>query len=635
MNAATVHEAGRQVLSGITLSLRPRMRLAIAGSAGPARDLILPLLAGHVTPGAGTVRAMPGIRITLSAGKDDRPLGELLESGLQESRRLERRLRELEEELDLPGRMEEYAAVTEAFERGGGYGAEAEMKRLLAGLGVAGVRGPGSAGQRRRAALAAALVSRPDVLLLEDPDTALDPDAQELLATALKRYPGAVAFTSHNRSFIDMAATHTGRLSGTSLTVTKGGWPARSGRGMHVAGGSRRLLLEVLPQTVRADGVPLFRTGHLRIDSGDRVVLIGPNGSGKSTFLDQLSRDAYHGTDQARFRWHGRVRSRLLDSRFRGLAPGTELREQLLRLASPQRIDQLAGLIGLPHEALREEPAELTQAGLARAGAILATVEESDLLMLDEPDAHLDVHALELLEDALLQRQGATVLVTHDRTLAANFATRVWEIQDGRLHDYRGGMSGYSAGSLRREAPPASAPVTVAEAVHDVQAELEAELQRLDLLLGSGTEIGTNRTERFRNRRRKVADELGELIDRSFPPPLPRFSVKERGIRLEADLTDDRKNLEFFPPAGTSINVRVQDGVAHLQAAGEHGSLLLPWARLALLNAATRLCFYALPVTAVQVFDHRPPRGLLARPAGGGWNAILRSRFEQLEGWTA
>jgi ATP-binding cassette subfamily F protein 3 len=76
----------------------------------------------------------------------------------------------------------------------------------------------------------------------------------------------------------------------------------------------------------------------------------------------------------------------------------------------------------------------------------------ANLLLLDEPTHHLDLAGKEVLEDALDQYPGAVVVVTHDRSLMARLATRVLEVNDGRVVPYPGGYDDYESARLRRDA---------------------------------------------------------------------------------------------------------------------------------------------------------------------------------------
>ena len=66
-----------------------------------------------------------------------------------------------------------------------------------------------------------------------------------------------------------------------------------------------------------------------------------------------------------------------------------------------------------------------------------------NFLILDEPTNHLDIMSREWIEDALEDYGEALLLVSHDRYFIRRFATRIWELQDGQLQDYRCGYDEY------------------------------------------------------------------------------------------------------------------------------------------------------------------------------------------------
>ena len=86
-----------------------------------------------------------------------------------------------------------------------------------------------------------------------------------------------------------------------------------------------------------------------------------------------------------------------------------------------------------------------------------------NLLLLDEPTHHLDLAGKEVLESALEQFPGAVVVVTHDRSLMARLATRILEVNDGRVIPYPGGYDDYESARLARAT--AAAPATPAPLV--------------------------------------------------------------------------------------------------------------------------------------------------------------------------
>jgi ATP-binding cassette subfamily F protein 3 len=103
--------------------------------------------------------------------------------------------------------MEQYAALTELFERQGGYALEALVRRILAGLGLEAELNSLvptlSGGQKTRLALCKLLLRSPELLILDEPTNHLDIAALEWLEGYLRDYPGALLIVSHDRYFLD------------------------------------------------------------------------------------------------------------------------------------------------------------------------------------------------------------------------------------------------------------------------------------------------------------------------------------------------------------------------------------------------------------------------------------------------
>ena len=105
-----------------------------------------------------------------------------------------------------------FARAEDAFRAAGGYAAEAEVRRLAAGLGLAADRSDTpitvlSGGERRRVELARILFAGSDVLLLDEPTNHLDTDAKQWLMGFLRSYRGALLVVSHDIELLDEAIT--------------------------------------------------------------------------------------------------------------------------------------------------------------------------------------------------------------------------------------------------------------------------------------------------------------------------------------------------------------------------------------------------------------------------------------------
>ncbi|MBS6367164.1 MAG: ABC transporter ATP-binding protein, partial [Clostridiales bacterium] len=80
-------------------------------------------------------------------------------------------------------------------------------------------------------------------------------------------------------------------------------------------------------------------------------------------------------------------------------------------------------------------------------------------LILDEPTNHLDIPSREWMEAAVEEFEGALLFVSHDRYFVDRFATRIWELEGQKIHDYPFGYQKYRAVKAHEVAPrPAPAP---------------------------------------------------------------------------------------------------------------------------------------------------------------------------------
>ena len=119
----------------------------------------------------------------------------------------------------------------------------------------------------------------------------------------------------------------------------------------------------------------------------------------------------------------GSVGDLLAAERRRG---GWRTKERLARLFEGLRLDPAADVAAL-------------SAGLSRRVLLArALAAAPDLLLLDEPTNHLDLESIEWLESHLVERAGATLFVTNDRAFLRRLATRILELDRGRLTSWPG-----------------------------------------------------------------------------------------------------------------------------------------------------------------------------------------------------
>ena len=226
---------------------------------------------------------------------------------------------------------------------------------------------------------------------------------------------------------------------------------------------------------------PLLDRVTLDIRRGERVCLVGRNGEGKSSLLRLVNGDIAPDDGDVWIRPGTRVAlltqevtadsdACVFDVVAGGLAALGELLSQYHRTAvelahthAPaaaarlaecqhaleaadgwrleQRVETVLSRLGLDGDA---RMSALSGGWRRRVMLARALVYEPDLLLLDEPTNHLDIEAITWVEDFLADYAGAVLFITHDRALLQRLATRIIELDRGRLSSWPGNYADYA-----------------------------------------------------------------------------------------------------------------------------------------------------------------------------------------------
>jgi ATP-binding cassette subfamily F protein 3 len=181
------------------------------------------------------------------------------------------------------------------------------------------------------------------------------------------------------------------------------------------------------------------------IERAERVALVGVNGAGKSTLIKILA-GAEPLTSGAFSLGHNVQPDYFAQDQYKELDVSARLLDDLGTVAPRATNTELRSILG---SFLFSEDDVFKQIGVLSGGErnryALARMlmMPSNFLLLDEPTNHLDMRAKDVLLEALQAYTGTVVFVSHDRYFMDKLATRVFEVEDGRVHVYPGNYEDY------------------------------------------------------------------------------------------------------------------------------------------------------------------------------------------------
>ncbi|HLU06200.1 MAG TPA: ATP-binding cassette domain-containing protein [Woeseiaceae bacterium] len=281
----------------------------------------------------------------------------------------------------------------------------------------------------------------------------------------------------------------------------------------------------------------ILQQADFAIDTGERVCLIGRNGAGKTTTLKLITGEVQpeHGEI---VRKNGLVVSQLAQS----LPPGVDasVREvvasglsevqalldeyqersqqamndeamhdledlhQLIDIhggwSIDQRIDSMLTELDLPGE---RRMSELSGGWRRRVALATALVQKPDLLLLDEPTNHLDIVTIKWLESVVYSYDGAVLFITHDRAFLQRLATRIVEIDRGRLESWPGDYANF----LQRKEKALEDEATE-------HARFDKKLQQEEVWIRQGIKARRTRNEGRARALQKMRDERARRVTR-------------------------------------------------------------------------------------------------------------------------
>jgi ATP-binding cassette subfamily F protein 3 len=517
----------------------------LVGSNGSGKSTLLRLIAGELHTEAGFANARGKVVIG-NLHQEPRLNPELTVwqealTASTEVKRLEKAISDVETQLGDPEiygnenrlarKVEEHARLLEEYTEAGGPGYEGQVRSILLSLGFSEeeLNLPTEAlsgGQKKLVGLTKLLVTRPNLLLLDEPDNHLDTDGKTFLESYIRNYPGSVVIVSHDRYLLDVVADEIAEMEAGRLTSYKGNYSEyafekeqRRHQQEHqyqvqqkeitrLELAAQRLLIwgrskdnekliirgkNILKRIDRMDKVekPLAERKKMALQMsgwrgsnkvleisglskafpsadgkgkevildgveftiwhGERVGLVGPNGAGKSLLFRHIL--GQQAQDEGEIKMGPSIEHAYYSQEHETLDYDATLIDtvrQRARLSEGGAVNHLGRFL-FTYEQTRNPVAHLSGGERSRLQMALIMLSRANFLLLDEPTNNLDIPSAEVLEDVFEEFEGTVLVISHDRYFLDRVATRIVELDNGKVTEYPGSYSEYQAAKARQE----------------------------------------------------------------------------------------------------------------------------------------------------------------------------------------
>jgi ATP-binding cassette, subfamily F, member 3 len=208
---------------------------------------------------------------------------------------------------------------------------------------------------------------------------------------------------------------------------------------------SGRTVIEVSHLTKHYGEKRVLEDVSFQIERGDRIALVGANGAGKSTLIRMLSGLEPPTSGEIRL-GHNVLADYFAQDQYKVLDPAAKMLDDISGIAPKVPQTELRSLLGcfmFSGDDVFKPLGVLSGGERNRYAMAKMLVSPANMLLLDEPTNHLDLRAKDVLLDAIRKFTGTVLFVSHDRYFIDGLATRVFEVEERRVHVYPGNYEDY------------------------------------------------------------------------------------------------------------------------------------------------------------------------------------------------
>ena len=298
----------------------------------------------------------------------------------------------------------------------------------------------------------------------------------------------------------------------------------------------------------------ILNNTSFEIDRGDKIALIGANGKGKSTLMRIIA-----GTEKfegSRSGWHNVKESFYAQHQLESLDLENTLLEEMKLCGSGKtelELRQLLGCFLFSGDDVFKKIKVLSGGEKARVALSKVIAGKANFLLLDEPTNHLDIQSVDLLIEALNKYQGTYILISHDRYFVSRTANKYWEIEDGKVNEFKGSYDELLEWKDKKaqekqtsNAAKTESKVIKAEAAPPISKQKESELKQLQRELQKLQKsmerieqtIATLKTEKT-----KLEEELANPAIYADKEQFGNIDAAYKKIQLELSTEEDASML--------------------------------------------------------------------------------------------